>query len=126
MDSGATETVGSPQALQSVLSAVQKVMLRSKAEIDVEAADGTMICAYSLVWMHTPHGWFSTHVIESTSIPMLLSIKRLRAWQATIDFATNTMAYRCVNCSSESFAIERRLATSPRLVDVSDNFNHIQ
>ena len=37
MDFGATETVGSPEALQLVLSAVQKVMPRSKVEIDVEA-----------------------------------------------------------------------------------------
>ena len=54
VDSGATETAGSPEALQTVLSAVQKVMPRSKVEIDLEAgramtfklADGTTF-AYS-------------------------------------------------------------------------------
>ena len=37
VDSEATETVGSPEALQSVLPAVQKVMPHSKEEIGVEA-----------------------------------------------------------------------------------------
>ena len=37
VESGATETVGSPEALQSVVSAVQKVTPRSKVEIGVEA-----------------------------------------------------------------------------------------
>ena len=62
----------------------------------------------SLVWLQTPHGWFRTYVIESTGFPMLLSIKGLTALLPTIDFATNTMAYRCVNFSNEAFAIERR------------------
>ena len=57
VDLGATETVGSPEALQSVLSVVQKVMPHAKAVSDVEAgramtfrlADGTTTCAYPLV-----------------------------------------------------------------------------
>ena len=106
---------------KSVLTAVQKVRPPSKVEVDVEAgravtfklADGATTCAYSLVWMQTSHGWFSTYVIESTGVPMLLSIKKLRALQATIDSATNTMACRCVNSSNEELAVERRLATSP-------------
>ena len=121
VDSGATETGGSPEALQPVLSAVQKVMPRSKVEINVGAgramtlklADGSTTCAYSLVWIQTPHGWFRAYVIESTGIPMLLSNKGVRALQATIEFATHTVAYRCVNCSNESFAVERMIATSP-------------
>ena len=64
VDSGATETVGSPGAQQSVLSAVRKGTSHAKVEIDVEAgramtfkqADATTTCAYSLVWMQTPHG----------------------------------------------------------------------
>ena len=59
MDLGASETVGSPEALQSVLSAVPEVMPRAKVDIDVEAgrsmtfklAGGTTTCAYPLVWM---------------------------------------------------------------------------
>ena len=90
-------------------------------EIDVEAyramsfklADGKTTCAYSLVWMQTPHGRFSTYVIEPTGVPMLLSIKGLSALQATIDFATNTMSYRCVDCSEQDIVIKRRLVTSP-------------
>ena len=120
VDSGATATVGSPEALQSVLSAIQRVMAHAKVEIDVEAgramsfklADGTTTCAYSRVWMQTPHGWFSTSVIEPTGVPIMSSIKGLRALQSTIDFATNTLSYCCVNCSDEELAIERRLVTS--------------
>ena len=50
VDSCATETVGSPEALQSVL-----------------------------VWMQTPHGWFSTYVIQPTGVPMLISIKKAQS-----------------------------------------------
>ena len=90
VESGATETVGSPEALESVLSAVEKDMPHSMVEVDVEAgealtfklADGTTTCAYP---MQTPHGWFSsTQFTESTGVPML-SIKGLRALQAPIE-----------------------------------------
>ena len=51
----------------------QQVMFHEKVEMDVEAgrtmtfkvADGTTTCAYSLVWMQTPHGCFSTYIIDS-------------------------------------------------------------
>ena len=82
VDSGATETVGSPEAFQSVLSAV---MSHAKVVIDVEAgramsfklADGTTTRAYSLVLMQTPHGWFSTYVIESTGVPIGRAFRKL-------------------------------------------------
>ena len=99
VDSGTTEFVGSPEAPQSVLSAIQRVQPHAKVEIDVEAggamtvelADGTLTSASSLVWMQPPHGCFSLYVSGSTGVPMLLSIKGIRAMQATIDFSTNTM-----------------------------------
>ena len=91
---GATETVGSPEALQCVLSVVQKVVPRSQVEARRAMTAGTRTCAFSLVWMQTLCGGFSTYVIESTSMPMLLGIKVLRAMQTTVDFGNNTMAYR--------------------------------
>ena len=55
------------------LSFQQQVMSYEKVEMDVEAgrtmtfnlADGTTTCAHSLVWMQTPHGCFSTYIIDS-------------------------------------------------------------
>ena len=109
-------------SLHSVFSAIQRVMPHARVEIDVEAgrpmtfrlAVGTTTCAHTLVWMQTPHGWFSTSVIESTRVPTLLSIRGPRALQATLDFATKAMSYRCINCSGEEIVIKRRLVTSPK------------
>ena len=81
VDSGATETVGSPEALQLMGGRRGRTL------------------SYGC---QPPHGWFGTCVIESTGVRMLLSIKGPRALQATVDFATNTMTYVCVNCSNGS------------------------
>ena len=114
VDSGATESVGSPEAFQSVLSAVQKVMPRSKLEIDVEA--GRAMTFKLADCKHFTDGSVPLY-------PNVVEHQRIRALHATVDFVTNTMACRCVNCSNESFAIERRLVTSPKghlLRDPSD------
>ena len=73
--SGATETVRSPEVLQSDLSSTH--MPDAKVEIDVEAgrADGTT--TGTLVGMHTPRGWFRRNVIVSTGVPMLLNKKKV-------------------------------------------------
>ena len=62
--------------------------------------------------MQTFHGCLR-HQINPSPI-VVLSINGLRLLHASVDFAVNTMAYRCVNCLNEAFAIERRLATSPK------------
>ena len=99
MESSGTETVGSPEALQSVLSSIHSALPYARVETDVEAgramsfklADGTTASAKAVGWVQTPHGWSSTYVIESTGVPMLLSITSLRALQATIDVPMSTM-----------------------------------
>ena len=99
--SGATETVRSPEVLQSDLSSTHGVMPDAKVEIDVEAgrADGTTTGAYSLVGMQTPRGWFRRNVIVSTGVPMLLNLKKsLWALQAAIDLSMSTVTNRCTDC----------------------------
>ena len=89
-----------------------------RVEIDVEGgramkfklANGTTTCGDPLV--QTPHGCLRHRINRSPTD--VLSIKGLRLLHTSVDFAVNTMAYRCVNCLNEAFAIERRLATSPK------------
>jgi len=122
LDSGATETVGSPEALQALITNVQKVMPDCRVQMDIEAgkamsfrlANGDITTAYSQVWVETPHGWLSAFVIESTGVPMLMSIRGLRALRAVIDFYTSVISYRCTNTRSQTFTIERKLGTSPK------------
>ena len=57
VDSGATATVGSHAAQQLVPSSTQRFLLDTKVKIDVEAGRSM---SFKLVWMQTPHGWFST------------------------------------------------------------------
>ena len=67
--------------------------------VDVEAgqamsfklADGAIACAYSLVWIK-PHGWLSSYIIESSGVPMLMSIKGMRALKAVINFYTGVIS----------------------------------
>ena len=97
-------------------------MSRAKVDIDFETArimtfklaDGTTTCAYFFRMDAKTLRMVQFLLTESTGTPMLLSIKGLRAMQATIDFATNTMAYRCVNILNETFAVEKKLQTSPK------------
>ena len=77
-------------------------------------ADGAVASAYSLVWIETPYGWLSSYVIESTGVPMLMSIKAMRAQKAVIDFYTGVISYRAADTRGDTFTIERKLATSPK------------
>ena len=131
LDTGATETVGSPEAVQMLVTNVQRAMPAAQVVVDVEAgqqmsfklADGAIACAYSLVWVETPHGWLSSYVIESSGVPMLLSIKGMRALRAVIDLYTSVISYRATDTTGTAFTVERRLDTSPKghlLWDPSD------
>ena len=110
-------------------------MPHAEVEIDVEAgraltfklADGTTTCAYPVVWMQTAHGWFSTYIVESTSVPMLLSIEGLSASNDRLRHEHDG-----INCSTEAFPSGFRRArrdicygTLPirKLVDAADNVN---
>ena len=97
MNPSATETVGSPEALLSVLSSIQKVVPDATVETDVEAgramsfelANGTATSAFLLFWMQTPHG--SAYVIESTSVPMFAQHQRSSVAPHDQRFATCIM-----------------------------------
>ena len=61
IDCGATETVGSPEAVQQHVDNVRAVMPDTDVEIDIETgqqvtfrlADGSVAPTYSLVWLAT-------------------------------------------------------------------------
>ena len=134
VDSSTPERVGSPEAPQSspVISTKSCQMWNLDERCLSHWPTVRRRRACSLGLMQTTHGWFSTYAIESTGVLMLLSIKGLRALEATIDFSTSKLVHQCKDCHAARGSplkdYLRRVrrdknkdSSTPRLVDVPHN-----
>ena len=121
MDSGASDSVGSPESLEALVTELRKKFPETRVKIDKAAAqntrfrlaDGSLTAAYSQSLIETLHGWFSCYCIESSAggkpASLLMSIKSLRSLKAMIDFDTDQIFYEARNVGGEAFKIERVL-----------------
>jgi hypothetical protein len=102
IDTGASDTVGSPEAVEGLAEAIKLVYPESKVVVNQQEgkrvkfrmADGRVKPALSRVYIGTPLGQLAIYVIEAVGVPILLSIAALRSLKAAICFTTNTMMYR--------------------------------
>ena len=102
VDSGASETVGSPEAIDALLHHLRsnwkdpiRVTVRTDKKQRFRVANGEVIKALSVVEIETPLGDLSVHCIatcNTSPTPILLSISALRTLGSAIDFRTRTIA----------------------------------
>ena len=131
VDSGASETVGSPEALTAL---VNKAFTRHNSKVRVlkrsdgprfRMANGAITKTYSQLFLETPMGTFSAYCMEGTDVPILMSIKALRALDAVIDFSSDEMSFALTKPNGQkSKRITRKLTKSPKghlLFDLLDD-----
>ena len=130
VDSGASETVGSPEALTAL---VNKAFKKHNSQVQVlrrpngpkfRMANGAISETYSQLFLETPMGTFSAYCMEGTEVPILMSIKALRALDAVIDFQSDEMSFNITKPNGQrSKRIVRKLTKSPKghlLFDILD------
>jgi hypothetical protein len=131
VDSGASETVGSPEALTAL---VNKAFTRHNSKVRVlkrpdgprfRMANGAITKTYSQLFLETPMGTFSAYCMEGTDVPILMSIKALRALDAVIDFSSDEMSFALTKPNGQKGKrIVRKLTKSPKghlLFDLLDD-----
>jgi hypothetical protein len=131
VDSGTSETVGSPEALTAL---VNKAFTRHNSKVRVlkrsdgprfRMANGAITKTYSQLFLETPMGTFSAYCMEGTDVPILMSIKALRALDAVIDFSSDEMSFALTKPNGQkSKRITRKLTKSPKghlLFDLLDD-----
>jgi len=99
IDSGATDTVGSPEALEMIAKRMRAT--RPDTEIVVEAArntkfrlaDGRITPAYSHITMRNASATFEAYCIDAVGTPALYGIKALEKSAAVIDFGRHEMTW---------------------------------
>jgi hypothetical protein len=95
LDTGASESVATPQALQALLDALGKPEYSVETRVDVtfRLADGTLKKPYSRVTVKTPSfGEVAFYILEGGSAPLLLSVKEMKRRGFVIDFESSTGA----------------------------------
>ena len=101
VDSGASDTVGSPEALMAIMTKLRQLDPEAVVTVDVQAgrqvrfrmADGRLTSAHSLITMKSRNGQFTAYCIEAEDTPVLLSIKAMREMKAAVCFRTGTICY---------------------------------
>jgi hypothetical protein len=117
VDSGASETVGSPEALDTLaVRAFEKFPGKTKVKINkkpngprFKMANGAIANTYSQVLIDTPLGTFSAYSMEAQDVPILMSIKALRALEATINFTTDEMSFTAHGANPTGKKVVRKL-----------------
>jgi hypothetical protein len=117
VDSGASETVGSPEALDTLaVRAFEKFPGKTKVKINKQPngprfkmANGAIANTYSQVLIDTPLGTFSAYSMEAPDVPILMSIKALRALEATINFTTDEMSFTAHGANPIGKKVMRKL-----------------
>ena len=84
--------------------------------IKFRLADGSTASAHSLVVYESPFGWGTSYVIntESDSAPLLLGIRALKALNASVNFADNSISLSGEDCSRTKFKSAQSLQTTDR------------
>ncbi len=112
VDSGATETVGSPEAIDALITKVRTRNPSARVTTDPAArpqfrfGNGSTGRAYSRVGVHVPWGVFRIFAVEAPGVPILLSVRTLRDLKANIDFCKDTMQF-CLKGQTLSSPLER-------------------
>lgn len=100
LDTGASESVGTPQAVQSLIDAIASNSPTGKCNYTTDPtvsstvafrlADGSVRRPYSLVTIDTPRfGKLGVYVLEGMSAPILLSVREMRRRGMVIDFSSS-------------------------------------
>ncbi len=99
VDSGAAETIGSPEAIDALIAKIGTFQPTAKVTTDLTVrpsfrfGNGSIGRAYSRVGVEVPWGTFHIFCVEAPGVPILLSIRALRELHANVDFAKNTLRY---------------------------------
>jgi len=120
IDSGATESVGPPEALNALCRKAQEKYgtvprIKQLAGPDFRLANGQIASTYSKIEVDTPLGTFAAYCMEGEHVPILMSIKALRALGATIDFAKDEMTFHLVRSNGTKQQFKRKLNKSPKV-----------
>ena len=100
VDSGATETIGSPEAMDCLLARVLATNPNAQITVDptqqprFRFGNGTVSQAYSRVGIEVPFGTFWCYVVEGPGVPILLSVRALRDLRATLNFEDNSITVK--------------------------------
>jgi hypothetical protein len=131
IDSGASDSVASPEALAALSTSIRAVNPKAKIVVDRAAgkkvkfrlANGATCSACSLVTIETAFGMMSLYCLDTEApSPILLSVKALKKLSAAIDFSTDTLACKGVDGEGKAFAIEKKLSCNAKghlLLDLS-------
>ena len=109
IDSGASETVASAEAIEALVAHLAKAMGRApEVKVDPKrnqkfrVANGQVIQARSLVSVETPIGGLQIHcIVTEVPTPLLLSVSALRKLKSAIDFERGVMAVTIHGVSKE-------------------------
>jgi hypothetical protein len=131
IDSGASDSVASPEALAALSTSIRTVNPKAKIAVDRAAgkkvkfrlANGATCSACSLVTIETAFGMMSLYCLDTEAPSLiLLSVKALKKLSAAIDFSTDTLACKGVDGEGKAFAIEKKLGCNAKghlLLDLS-------
>ena len=130
LDTGASESVGTPQAVQELINRVSEVTGKPAVystdtsvatRVAFRLADGSVRHPYSLVSIETPnYGNVSIYVLEGVRAPILLSVREMRRRGMIIDFASN----RALVSDAQQNLIELPVTTNGRghlMLDLAAN-----
>lgn len=127
VDSGASETVGTPQAITDLCEAAaakgfKTYIHQGKAKPRFRLADGTAREAYSCMAIETPYGKLTAYCLEGEDVPILMSVNTLRALKASIDFETDEMVFT-LPVAGKPKRVNRKLHRTPKghlMFDIMD------
>ena len=133
IDSGASDSVGSPAACEAFATALRMKNPQARISVDrhkgqrvkFRMASGQTCCAHSLTTFETKFGNASVYVLKTEEAsPLLLSVKALRALKAAICFETGTIACSGTSPDGSIFSLEKQLECSDRghlLLDLTED-----
>ena len=109
IDSGASETVASAEAIEALVNHLAKAMGRNpEVKVDPKrnqrfrVANGQVIQARSVVSVETPIGGLQIHcIVTEVPTPLLLSVSALRKLKSAIDFEKGVMAVNIKGVAKE-------------------------
>ncbi len=112
VDSGATETIGSPEAVDALITKVRARNPSARVTTDPAArpqfrfGNDSTGRAYSRVGVQVPWDVFRMFVVEAPGVQILLSVRTLRDLKADIDRVKGTMQF-CLKGPTFSSPLER-------------------
>ncbi len=99
LDTGATQTAGSAEAVWALVMYLPKVDPTFRYEVDVDSrawfhfGDGGCLQALSRVWLSTVSGRFGIYVLDAKGVPVLIGSDCCEGWGISISYKRNEASF---------------------------------